>query len=138
MKYVCLVYHEESKLLAVSEDELVETMNECAEWVGELEKHGNHIFSHGLQSPRAAMTLRSRDGNLSVTDGPFSETKEFLGGFTIFEARDLNEALQVATKFPAIRLGSAEIRPLLENGLASTDPVDRKIVSCMKRAFNHS
>jgi hypothetical protein len=79
------------------------------------------IAAEPLQSVRTATTVRVRDGRVSMTDGPFAETKETLGGFFLIEARDLNEALQVATKWPSARLGSIEVRPI-ENGL----PEDRR------------
>src|SRR5262249_12041075 len=90
-------------------------------------------FSAGLQSVRNAATVRHRDGKLSVTDGPFAETKEFLGGFTLINARDLNEALQLASKFPAARLGSMEVRPVLESDGEPACALDQKIASAIRR-----
>jgi hypothetical protein len=72
------------------------------------------IAAEALQSVHSAMTVRIRNGDLSVTDGPFAETKETLGGFFLIQARDLNEALQVAAKWPSARLGSIEVRPIEE------------------------
>jgi hypothetical protein len=132
MKYICLVYHEEKKLDALSPAELEGLVGECGGWVRELDEGGHHVFSAGLQSVRAAMTLRNRNGKLAMTDGPFAETKEFLGGFTIVNARDLNEAIQLASKLPAVRLGSIEVRPVLEPDVESTDPLDRKIGTAMR------
>src|ERR1700687_957373 len=114
MKYICLVYHEEKKLDALTQDELDALVGECGVWVEELDKGGHHVFSAGLQSIRTATTVRNRNGKLTMTDGPFAETKEFLGGFTILNARDLNEAIQLASKLPAARLGSIDVRPGLE------------------------
>ncbi|HEV3255309.1 MAG TPA: YciI family protein [Gemmataceae bacterium] len=127
MKYICLVYHEENKLDALSQAELDALVGECRAWVLELETGGHHVCSAGLQSVRTATTVRNRNGQLSVTDGPFAETKEFLGGFTILNARDLNEAIQLASKLPAVRLGSVEVRPVLEPDVELTDSVDQKI-----------
>jgi hypothetical protein len=112
-------------------------MNECAAWVEDLEKGGHHVFSAGLQSVRAAKTLRSGGGSPVATDGPFAETKEFLGGFTILSARDRNEALELASKLPAVRLGSVEVRPVLEADADMSDPLDRKIVAAL-RLSRHS
>jgi hypothetical protein len=134
MKYICLVYHEERKLDALSQNELAALVDECGAWVEELEKGGHHVFSAGLQSVRTATTVRSRNGTLSMTDGPFAETKEFLGGFTLLNARDLNEAIQLASKLPAVRLGSIEVRPVLEADAALTDPLDQKIGAAIQRA----
>jgi hypothetical protein len=136
MKYICLVYHEEKKLAALSAEELAGLVRECGAWVEDLAKSGHHVFSAGLQCVRTATTLRKRNGNLAMTDGPFAETKEFLGGFTIIEARDLNEALQVASKLPAVRLGSIEVRPVLDPDADLSDPLDRKIGAAIRRA-NH-
>jgi hypothetical protein len=132
MKYLCLVYHEEGKLDALPQGELETVVGDCIDWTLELEKSGRHVFSAGLQSVRTATTVRIRDGNLSVTDGPFAETKEYLGGFTLLNARDLNEAIQLAAKLPAARVGSIEVRPLLEPDVELSDPLDRKIGAAIR------
>ena len=97
----------------------------CIGWVEELEKGGHHILTAGLQSVRSAATVRVRNGKLSSTDGPFAETKEVLGGFTLINAKDFDEALQLAAKFPAARTGSMEVRPVLEPGEEAADPLDQ-------------
>jgi hypothetical protein len=94
---------------------------------------GHHVSSIGLQSARTAMTVRHRNGKLSASDGPFAETKEQLGGFTLIDARDLNEALQLAARLPAARLGSVEVRPVLEPGAEFTTALDRRIGMAMER-----
>src|SRR5438445_7478279 len=102
MKYACLVYIEDKKPDALSETELTAIVAECgaaAAWDAELKAGGHYVFSAGLQSVRTAMTVRNRNGSRTMTDGPFAETKEFLGGFTILEARDMNEALHLVSKF---------------------------------------
>ena len=106
-------------------------MRTCIGWVEELEKGGHHILSAGLQSVRSAATVRIRDGKLSTTDGPFAETKEFLGGFTLINAKNFEKALQLAAKFPAARVGSMEVRPVLEPGEDAADPLDQKILAAM-------
>lgn len=133
MQYMCLVYQEEKKLDALSQDELDAVVGACIGWVEELEKSGHHIFSAGLQSVRTATTVRHQNGKLSLTDGPFAETKEFLGGFTLIKARDLNEAIHLASKFPAARLGSMEVRPVLESDGELTDALDQKIGAAIRR-----
>jgi hypothetical protein len=133
MKYACLVYHEQKG--AVSEAELAAIVAECQDavaWSEELKKSGHHVFSAGLQSVGTARTVRNRNGKLSITDGPFAETKECLGGFTIIEARDLNEALQLVSKFPA-RLTSVEVRPVMDPNAELTDPGDRRIAAALRR-----
>ncbi len=136
MQYACLVYHDPQKLAHLSEaEQLTAILAECeaaGAWKAELEKSGHHVFSAGLQSARTAMTVRKRDGNVSLTDGPFAETKEFLGGITILEARDLNEALQLASRF-ASALVTIEVRPLLDPRAELTDPLDQKIVAALRR-----
>ena len=131
MRFLCLVYHEEEKLAALSQREMDSLVGACIGWVEELEKGGHHILSAGLQSVRSAATVRVRNGKLSTTDGPFAETKEFLGGFTLINAKDFDEALQLAAKFPAATIGSMEVRPLLEPGEAMADPLDQKILAAM-------
>jgi hypothetical protein len=112
MRFACLVYFDERKLGALSEAELGAIMGECASWVGDLERGGQHVSSIGLETTRTSTTVRNHDGTLSITDGPFAETKEQLGGLTIIEARDLDEALKIAGKLPGVRLGCVEVRPV--------------------------
>jgi hypothetical protein len=114
MRFLCLVYYEEEKLAALSQPEMDSLVGACIGWVEELEKGGHHILSAGLQSVRSAATVRIRNGKLSTTDGPFAETKEQLGGFIVIEARDLNEAIRLASKIPPARLGCIEVRPIQE------------------------
>ena len=134
MRYLCLVYHEEKKLDALTDAELAATVSDCIAWVAELAQGGHHVASAGLQCVRTATTVRNRNGKLSMTDGPFAETKEFLGGFTMIDAKDLNEAIQLASKHPAARVGSVEVRPILEPDLVCADPLDRKIRAAVRRA----
>src|SRR5580692_3615556 len=133
MKYICLVYNEPEKLAAVTDDELTAHVAKIVDWVGELEGSGRHVYSAGLQSVRSATTVRIRNGSLAVTDGPFAETKEVFGGFTIFEARDLNEAIQVAAKMDAARLGSIEVRPVMDVDADLADPLDRRIAKAIRK-----
>jgi hypothetical protein len=132
MRFLCLVYHEEEKLAALSQHEMDSLVGACIGWVEELENGGHHILSAGLQSVRSAATVRIRDGKLSTIDGPFAETKEFLGGFTLINAKDFDEALQLAAKFPAAHIGSMEVRPLIEPGEAVADPIDQKILAAIE------
>ena len=105
MKYLCLVYLEEQKLRAVHD-------RECAAFGEELRKQGHWLAAEALQPVDTATTVRVRNGRLSVTDGPFAETKEHLAGFYLIDARDLNEAIQLAAKIPPAREGSIEVRPV--------------------------
>ncbi len=114
MKYLCLVYLEEKKLDAMSKTELDALIDERLAYDDVLRKSGHFIVAEPLQSVQAATTVRVRSGKVSITDGPFAETKEQLGGFFLINARDLNEAIQVAAKVPSARLGSVEVRPIWE------------------------
>jgi hypothetical protein len=133
MKFICLVYNDEKNLEALSDDALGAFMGECGEWIAELQEGGFHLSSLGLQSVRNATTVRARGRTLSVTDGPFAQTTEQLGGFTLIEARDLNEAIQIASRLPAVRIGSVEVRPVLEPGAELGTALDRKLGAAMER-----
>ena len=134
MKYLCLIYHEESKLAALSPEQMDALVAGCIAWVGGLEKSGHHIMSAGLQTIATAATVRTRGGKVSVTDGPFAETKEFLSGFVMLRARDLNEAIQLASKFPVAAIGSVEVRPVLEADEQPSQPLDQQIASSFRQA----
>ena len=114
MRYLCLVYIEEKKLNALSKVELDALIADALAYDDVLRKSGHYIVSDALQSVQTATTLRTRDGKLAITDGPFAETKEQLGGFILIEAQDLNEAMRVAAKIPPGRIGSIEVRPVWE------------------------
>lgn len=109
MKYLCLVYCEEDKLHA-SPDSPKDA--ECMAYDESLRTNGVALAGEALQPVHTATTVRVRNGKPYVTDGPFAETKEQLAGFWMIEARDLNDAIQVATKIPAARVGSIEVRPV--------------------------
>ena len=121
MRYLCLAYEQESVVNALSRPEWDALRGETLSYVEELRRRGHLVSTEPLQSARAATTVRVRSGKVSLTDGPFAETKEQLGGFFLIDARDLNEAIQVASKWPSARLGSIEVRPI-EEGL----PMERR------------
>ncbi len=112
MKYLCLAYEEEQKLNSLSRDEWDQLRVETLSYVEQLRDGGHLISAEALQSVATATTLRVRAGRLSLTDGPFAETKEQLGGFFLINARDLNEAIHLASQWPSARLGSIEVRPI--------------------------
>ena len=114
MKYVCLVYVEEKKLDALSKRDREALVDESLDYDEVLRRSGHYIVSDALQSVQTATTVQVRNGKVSTTDGPFAETKEQLGGFILIEARDLNEAIQAASKIPLARRGSIEVRPVKE------------------------
>jgi hypothetical protein len=105
MKYLCLVYLDEQKLDDVAD-------HECQACGEALKRSGHHLAAEALQSVHTATTVRVRNGKMTVTDGPFAETKEQLAGFYLIEAKDLNEAIQLAAKIPPARVGSVEVRPV--------------------------
>jgi hypothetical protein len=114
MKYVCLVYLVEKDMNAMTKREADTCTDESLAYDDALRKAGHLIVAHALHPVETATTLRVRNGKLSATDGPFAETKEQLGGFLLIEARDLNDAIQVAAKIPLARRGSIEVRPIRE------------------------
>jgi hypothetical protein len=118
VKYLCLVYIEEKHLAAVSpSDPDALKDDECRAYDDALRKRSLCLASEALQPIETATTVRVRNGKASITDGPFAETKEQLGGFYLIEARDLNDAIRVASKMPPARLGCIEVRPLKEINL---------------------
>jgi hypothetical protein len=116
MKYLCMGFHDEKAWAALSGSELKSLLEETFAYEDELRKHGHYIHGKALQSSSAAATLRFEKGKVSVTDGPFAETKEQLGGVMVLEATDLNHAIQLMSQVPCMRLGGAlEIRPINDN-----------------------
>ncbi len=114
MKYLCLVYHDEKQLDALPPDEFNTLVRDTLTYDEELRRSGHGIGAGVLQYVHTATTVRVRGGRVSVTDGPFAETKEQLGGYVLIEARDLNEAIRIASAMPPARNGSIEVRPLRE------------------------
>jgi len=114
MKYLCLIYDDEKKWETMSKAEADAYMGEYFAFTDGIKGSGHYIGGNALQPVHTATTVRSRNGKLSTTDGPFAETKEQLGGYYLIEARDLNDALQVAQKIPSVRTGSIEVRPIQE------------------------
>jgi hypothetical protein len=121
MKFICLGYMEESKWDEMPERDRAALMAECFAYDDELRRGGHFIGGEALQSVRNAATLRHRHGKVTVTDGPYAEAKDQLGGFLILEARDLNHAIQLMSKHPGVHYGPFEIRPVDEeiNAMAS-------------------
>lgn len=113
MKYICLGYMDEKKWDTMSERERITFLDECFAYDDVLKRNGHFVGGEALQGPRSATTLRYQNGKVSITDGPFAETKEHLGGIMILEARDLDHAIQLMSNHPSIRMGSGpwEIRP---------------------------
>jgi hypothetical protein len=113
VKYLCMVIVDEKRLNAMSENDLQALDDESLEYDGSLKKRGHFLAAQALEV-EAATTVRTRNGKVSITDGPFAETNEQIGGFILIEARDLNEAIQLASGIPGGRLGGVEVRPVKE------------------------
>jgi len=112
MKYLALVYYNEAIMNAMSQQEWDALNQECMGCVENLQRSGHFVDGHPLQQTDTATTVRVRNGQMSVTDGPFAETREQLAGFYLVEARDLNEAIRIAAGIPPARVGSIEVRPI--------------------------
>lgn len=114
MKFMLMCCGEEKKFADMPKTEVDTIMEETSTYCEALHKNGTLITAEALEPVDMAATVRVRSGKLSTTDGPFAETKEQFGGFFLINARDLNEAIQVASKFPSARIGSMEVRPVRE------------------------
>jgi hypothetical protein len=114
MRYLCLIYDEEKRRDSMSKSDSDAIMGEYCAFTEGIRKSGHYLSGEALQPVQTATIVRVRHGKVSATDGPFAETKEQLGGFYLIDARDLNEAIQVASKIPSARTGSIEVRPIME------------------------
>jgi len=114
MKYLCLVFIDEKNLETLSANEAQSLDDESLAYDDTLRQAGHFIAAQALQLSRSAATVCVRRGKALVTDGPFAETKEQVGGFILIEAHDLKEAIQLASKIPVARLGTIEVRPIKE------------------------
>lgn len=114
MKYVCLGYIEANKFESLSETDRNAMVDECLTYDDILRENGHFAGGEALQSANTAATLRWKDGKVAITDGPYAETKEQLGGILILEARDLNHAIQLMSKHPGVKAGPFEIRPAMD------------------------
>jgi len=110
MKFICLGYADEKRWEAMSESERNALMDECIAYDDVLRRNGHFVGGDALQSARNARTLRWQKGKVLVTDGPYAETKEQLGGILVLEARDLDHAIQLMSKHPGVKAGPFEIR----------------------------
>jgi hypothetical protein len=111
MKFICLGYADPKTWETLPEQELNAMMEECFAYDDELRRGGHFIGGEALQGANTAVTLRFADGDVNVTDGPYAETKEQLGGILLLEARDLNHAIALMSRHPGVRVGPFEIRP---------------------------
>jgi len=123
MKYLCLVYLDEKRLNELPDEE-------CVEFDAAIRNSGHCIASEALESVQTATTVRMRNGRLSVTDGPFAETKEQLAGFYMIEAKDLDEAMRLASEIPPARVGCIEVRPVR--------PIRETVLTAKRTGTNNS
>jgi hypothetical protein len=114
MKYLCLIYDDETMWQSMPREQADAMLGEYHALTSDIQKSGHYLGANALQPTQTATTVRVRNGKLSSTDGPFAETKEQLGGYYLIEAKDLNEAIQIAGRIPSARFGSIEVRPIME------------------------
>ena len=114
MRYLCLIYENEREWETLPQGQVEAVMGEYFSFTDEIRRNGKYIAGEALQPTQTATTVRVRNGKVSTTDGPFAETKEQLGGFYLIEAKDLNDAIQVAAKIPSARFGTIEVRPVVD------------------------
>ena len=114
MRYLCLIYDDESKWGTMPKEQAEAMMGEYFAFTEGIKQSGHYVGGEALQPTQTATTVRVRNGKISTTDGPFAETKEALGGYYLINAKDLNDAIQVAAKIPSSRIGTIEIRPIQE------------------------
>src|SRR5262245_11989747 len=114
MKYLCLIYSDETQWPKLAKAEAEKVMADYGAFTQGIQQSGQLLGAHRLQPTPTATSVRVRNGQVSTTDGPFAETKEQLGGYYLIEARDLNDAIQVAAKIPGARYGTIEVRPIWE------------------------
>ncbi len=114
MRYLCLIYENEKAWETMPKEEADAVFGEYFSFTEGIRQSGHHLGGEPLQPTHTATTVRVRNGKVSTTDGPFAETKEQLGGYYLINARDLNDAIQVASRIPSARYGAIEVRPIME------------------------
>ena len=119
MQYLLLIYDSEKEWAKMSQAEQGKMYEEYMEFTSDIKAKGNHLAGHQLQPIATATTVRIRNGKRLTTDGPFAETKEQLGGFYMIEAKNLDEAIEIASRIPSAKVGSIEVRPLVVHGQAA-------------------
>jgi hypothetical protein len=112
MKYLCLIYDDEAKMAKMTKQEADRLMADYGSFTNDVQTNGRFVAAERLQPISTASTVRVRDGKISTTDGPYAETREQLGGFYLIEGKDLNDAIQTASRIPSARIGAVEVRPV--------------------------
>jgi hypothetical protein len=118
MKYMLLIYHEEQSWTSLSEDDHQNIYTEYRQLIEQLKSSGKYLFGDQLQPATTAQSVRVRDGKQLVTDGPFAETREQVGGFFMIEADSFDEARSIAARIPSARTGTIEVRPVVQAAAA--------------------
>jgi hypothetical protein len=113
MKYLCLIYEDQSAWQGMSDADRNKGMAEYGAFTESVKKSGHYVGGEALQPTDTATTVRVRNGKTSTTDGPFVETKEQLGGYYLIDAKDLNDAIKVASRIPSAKWGGVEVRPIM-------------------------
>jgi hypothetical protein len=114
VQYLCLIYEDEREWQKLPQAESEKVIGEYSAYTESIRKSGHYVGGNALQPTQTATTVRVRKGKVSTSDGPFAETKEQLGGYYLLQARDLNEAIQIAARIPGARFGAVEVRPIME------------------------
>jgi len=114
MKYLCLAYYDEKKFETLTDADMAAIGRECRPLDEDLQRSGHLLEVGSLAATKDSVSLRPRNGKVTVTDGPYAETKEQLGSYFLIEARDLNDAIQIGSRIPSARMGSIEVRPIME------------------------
>lgn len=114
MQYLCLIYEDEKEWQKLPPAQTDKILGEYSAYTESVKRSGHYLGGNGLEPSHTATTLRMRKGKLATTDGPFAETKEQLGGYYLLQARDLNEAIHLASRIPGARFGAVEVRPVVE------------------------
>ncbi len=120
MKYMLLIYDDEKTFAKMTQADLGRMYAEYGQFTQEIKASGNHVASSQLQPVASATSVRIRDGKRMLTDGPFAETREQLGGYYLINAKDLDEAIAIAAKIPSARQGTIEVRPIVEMAAPTT------------------
>jgi hypothetical protein len=116
MKYLLIAFQDQEKLDAYSDAEFGQIMERVQIYLEDLQDHGNFVDASRLQPASSGAVIKVRGGQMSITDGPFIETREQIAGYYLIEANDLNDAIRIASKSPSAHLGTVEVRPLKELG----------------------
>lgn len=112
MRYICIVHADPARSAALNQEQRVDLDRRSLAYDQELTEKGHYVIAEAIQEPSTAVLVRNRQGKITNTDGPYMETKEFMAGFILVEARDMNEAVRLAAGIPMAEMGTIEVRPI--------------------------